>query len=339
MRNHPRLVLTSDDPDFDRESIQHWKDEGFDVSYLLFKGDAKSYERTIQRLADDLELGEKYAIVAYGLAASHALYIAQKPLPKLSTLIAYYPTKLPASSASSPFPPSLAVQVHLAGTQPFAPKYSSYNYPHAEPGFAEHDDENFDGVDAGLAWTRALGLVRKGFGIDMKEELESAWQEHLALEFQSKDASATMATMTSSPSVTHVPTLTGGITYADLHRFYADFFIPSNPLSFRTRLLSRTVGVDRIVDELLVKFRHTQEMDWILPGVETTDKEVEVVLVCVVGIRGGKLVKERIYWDQASVLVQVGLLDKGNLPVVGSEGARAVVDEESVEFNGLIPDW
>ncbi|KAI9720661.1 MAG: hypothetical protein M1812_002841 [Candelaria pacifica] len=339
MKNHPRLVLTSDDPDFDRETIQHWKDEGFDVSYLLFEGNSKSYERAIQHLADDLELGEKYAIVAYGEAASYALHIAQKPLPKLSTLIAYYPTTLPASSASSPFPPSLAVQVHLAGTQPFSPKYSSYSYPNAEPGFAEHDDENFDSVDAGLAWTRALGLVRKGFGIDVKEELESVWEEHLALEFQTKDASATMSTMISTPSVLHIPTLTGGITYSDLHRFYADFFIPSNPSSLNTRLLSRTIGVDRIIDELLVKFTHTQEIDWILPGVQATGKEVEIVLVCVVCVRGGKLVRERIYWDQASVLVQVGLLDRGKLPVVGREGARGVVDEESVVFNELIPDW
>lgn len=159
------------------------------------------------------------------------------------------------------------------------------------------------------------------------------------VEYKTKDASATMTTMISTPSVTHVPTLTGGTTYADLHRFYADFFIPSNPPSFRTRLLSRTIGVDRIVDELLVKFRHTQEIDWILPGVEATGKEVEIVLVCVVSVRGGKLVKERIYWDQASVLVQVGLLERGELPVVGREGARGLVDEGSVEFNGLIPDW
>lgn len=63
MKNHPRLVLTSDDPDFDRETVQHWKDEGFDVSYLLYEGNSRSYERAVHRLSEDLELGEKYGIV------------------------------------------------------------------------------------------------------------------------------------------------------------------------------------------------------------------------------------------------------------------------------------
>lgn len=122
------------------------------------------------------------------------------------------------------------------------------------------------------------------------------------------------------------------------------------------RLLSRTVGTDRIVDEMHVSFKHTQSIPWLLPGVPPTDKFVEIALVSVVCIRGGKLYHEHIYWDQASVLVQIGLLDpklvpkgfkikegaKGKvqrLPVVGGEAARKVVDEESEESNELVPDW
>lgn len=78
------------------------------------------------------------------------------------------------------------------------------------------------------------------------------------VEFATKDVDATMSTMVPSPYVNHVPTLTGGIGYKELHRFYKDFFIPMNPPSLNIRLLSRTVGTDRVVDEMFVKFRHTQ---------------------------------------------------------------------------------
>lgn len=154
--------------------------------------------------------------------------------------------------------------------------------------------------------------------------------------------------MVSEPYVNHIPTLTGGIGYKDLHRFYKDFFIPGNPPSLEMRLLSRTIGTDRIVDEMYVCFTHTQEIPWMLPGVMPTDKEVEVALVSVVCIRGGKLYHEHIYWDQATVLVQIGLLDpelvpNGNgrkrLPVVDAKGARKVLDEKSVQSNELLEGW
>ena len=157
-----------------------------------------------------------------------------------------------------------------------------------------------------------------------------------------------MKTMVPEPYVNHIPTLTGGIGYKDLHRFYKDFFIPGNPPSMTIRLLSRTVGTDRIVDEMYVHFKHTQEIPWMLPGVAPTDLEVEVALVSVVCIRGGKLYHEHIYWDQATVLVQIGLLDPElippgkrarRLPVVDAVGARKVVDKKSVQSNDLIEGW
>ena len=266
-------------------------------------------------------------------------------MSKLCTLVAYYPTELPAVAAG--FPPSLTVAVHLAQSQPKAPKtYRSYRYPHAEEGFAEVDLETYDKVSAGLAWSRTLAAVRKGFEIEV--DLEKVWEEHTALEFLHKDADSTMKTMVPEPYVNHIPTVTGGIGGKDLHRFYRDFFIPNNPPSLEFRLISRTIGTDRVVDEMFLSFRHTQEIPWMLPGVKPTDKEVEVALVSVVCIRGGKLYHEHIYWDQASVLVQTGLLDakmvpKGSfakrLPVVGREGARKVLDESSVPSNELIEDW
>ena len=166
-----------------------------------------------------------------------------------------------------------------------------------------------------------------------------------------------MATMVKSPYVNHVPTMTGGIGAKDLYRFYKDFFIPGNPPSLKITVLSRTVGVDRVVDEMLCTFRHTEVMHWMLPGIPATDREVEVVLVGVICIRGGKLYHEHIHWDQATVLVQVGLLDPKlvpagfktaemgrekevkRLPVVGREGARKVVDKDEGASNRLIPRW
>jgi hypothetical protein len=180
---------------------------------------------------------------------------------------------------------------------------------------------------------------------------EGRYADRYQVEFGTRDAAKTMATMVPQPYVNHVPTLTGGIGRDDLYRFYADFFIPNNPPSMNLKLLSRTIGVDRVVDEMFVSFKHTCEIPWMLPGIPPTNKQVEVALVSVVCIRGGRLYHEHIYWDQACVLVQLGLLDpkyvskewkeKGvkRLPVVGRESARKVLDEGSEPSNELIEDW
>lgn len=149
---------------------------------------------------------------------------------------------------------------------------------------------------------------------------------------------------------------TVGTGYKNVHRFYCDFVFPFRPPSLNIRLVSRTVGTDQIVDEMYMSFKHTQEIPWILPGVPPTDRFVEIAVVNIVSIRGGKLCHRQVYWDHASVLVQVGLLDPkfippsfqassgGNLqierlPVVGAEGARKVLDEDSEKSNALLPNW
>jgi len=166
-----------------------------------------------------------------------------------------------------------------------------------------------------------------------------------------------MSTFTShkEPHVTHIPTLTGGIGAAELERFYSQFFMPNNPPSMHLTLISRTIGADRVVDEMHVRFKHTQEVPWILPGVPATNKWVEVLVVSIVTVRGGKLYHEHVYWDQASVLVQTGLLDRNlvpetakklgveTLPIVGRRAARRVLfgwdGEEGEADNALNPDW
>ena len=92
--------------------------------------------------------------------------------------------------------------------------------------------------------------------------------------------------------------------------------------------VSRTLGADQLVDEMVVRFTHTSEIDWMLPGIAPTGRKVEVPLVAIVRFRDGKVAHEHIYWDQASVLVQIGRLDPADLPVAGVETARKVTDKD-----------
>ncbi|MCJ1406111.1 hypothetical protein MMC19_000176 [Ptychographa xylographoides] len=368
-KSAPRIYISAESAVFDEQILRNWKDEGFQVFYLPYNGHnrKKQYIQQINHIADALGLGETYALVAYGNAATVALELCVKPMAKLCALVAFYPTEQPKTATG--YPPGLEVVVHSAGSQKNPLNCKSYSYPDADIGFAERDLKEFDKVSSSLAWTRTLRIIRKGFGIEV--DLEEVWENHLAcesgafittrklvliilnsllctVEFVTKDADATMKTMVDEPYVNHIPTLTGGIGQKDLRRFYNDYFIPNNPPSMKMRLLSRTIGTDRVVDEMHVYFRHTLEIPWVLPGVEPTNKEVEVALVSVVCIRGGKLYHEHIYWDQATVLVQVGLLDpkfvpRGvsakRLPVVDASGARKARDETSVNSNDLIEGW
>ena len=101
--------------------------------------------------------------------------------------------------------------------------------------------------------------------------------------------------------------------------------------------VSRTVGVDRLVDEMIFRFTHTSAIDWMLPGIAPTGRLVEVPLVAIVQFRDGKVAHEHIYWDQASVLVQIGRLDPQGLPVAGGETAHKVLDT-SLPSNTLLGD-
>ncbi len=169
-------------------------------------------------------------------------------------------------------------------------------------------------------------------------DLVALWEAHCRYEFETRDVDATMATMTAEPYVNHVPTMTGGVGHDQLKRFYKYHFIGGNPPDTELVPVSRTVGADQIVDEMLFRFTHTSEVDWMLPGVAPTGRRVEVPLVAIVRFVDGKVAHEHIYWDQASVLVQVGLLDPAGLPVAGVATARKVVDQTQPS-NALMPRW
>ncbi len=168
-----------------------------------------------------------------------------------------------------------------------------------------------------------------------QEELTRLWEEHLKHEFETHDTGATIDTMVAEAYVNHVPVLTGGSGHAELRDFYSKHFIPLMPPDTEMVPVSRTIGEDRLIEEFVFKFTHTIRMDWMLPGIDPTGKPVEVAFVAVVEFTGDKLSAERIYWDQASVLVQLGLIAAGNMPVVGVEGARKVLDP-SIKSNELI---
>ena len=169
-------------------------------------------------------------------------------------------------------------------------------------------------------------------------DLAALWEAHCRHEFETRDADATMATMVDQPYVNHVPTMTGGVGRDQLKRFYKYHFIGANPADMELVPVSRTVGADRVVDEMVVRFTHTSEIDWMLPGVAPAGRKVEVPLVAVVHFRGGKVAHEHIYWDQASVLAQIGKLDPEGLPVAGAETARKVLDKDRPS-NTLMRAW
>ena len=169
-------------------------------------------------------------------------------------------------------------------------------------------------------------------------DLAALWEAHCRHEFETRDVDATMATMVAEPYVNHIPTMTGGVGHQELKRFYKYHFIGENPPDTALEPVSRTIGTDQIVDEMIFKFTHTSEIDWMLPGVKPTGKRVEVPLVAIVRFVDGKVAHEHIYWDQASVLVQIGLLQADGLPVAGVQTAHKVTNH-GLPSNALMTRW
>ena len=167
------------------------------------------------------------------------------------------------------------------------------------------------------------------------KDLGAMFDAHTDAEFKACDIEATMATMSAAPHVTHVPTMTGGFGRDDVRRFYATWFIGHWPKDTEITPLSRTVGEDRVVDEVIIRFTHDCDMPAILPGVKPTGRKAAIPFVVVVGFEDGKVQFERIYWDQASLLAQLGLIDAAKLPVSGAEQAARVLDP-SLPSNTLI---
>ena len=162
------------------------------------------------------------------------------------------------------------------------------------------------------------------------------FDEHVAAEFVDMDLDATMATMTDEPYVYHLPAMTGGVGAANVRQFYGDHFIGKWPQDIEIAPVSRTVGDDQVVDELVLSFTHDIDMPQLLPGIPPSGRHVRLPFCVVVRFEDGKVAHEHIYWDQASLLVQVGLLDPDELPVTGAEQAGNVLDPRARPLNELI---
>lgn len=225
-----------------------------------------------------------------------------------------------------------AIRHHFAGRD----DVQIHVYPGVDHAFANPARSSFNKQASDMAHTRTLALLRQQMGPHY--DLNALWEGHRACEFDVRDADATIETMVAQPYVNHIPTMTGGYGRELLRRFYRDHFISKSSKSTRAIPISRTLGVDRVVNEVLFCFTHDCEIDWMLPGVAPTGKYVEVGLVGIITFRGDKLMHEHIYWDQASVLVQIGLLDPTGLPVLGIEAAKKLIDP-SLPSNTLIPGW
>jgi carboxymethylenebutenolidase len=159
-----------------------------------------------------------------------------------------------------------------------------------------------------------------------QQQMVDLFQKHVNAELQG-DIETTIATMTDNPHLNHVPVMTGGVGREGVRRFYTNHLVGKFfPPDVNMTTVSRTVGSDQIVEELVISFTHTAAMDWLLPGVAPTSKHVIMALAVIVGFKGGKISHEHIYWDQAGVLVQVGLLNPEGLPVCGAESSQKVLN-------------
>ena len=284
-------------------------------------------------------------IVGHGPGARLALRFAARE-PAIVCAVACSPNAIDADGV----PPCPTV-IHIGGSDPtFAPpmpatlarvfaaqpQIALHIYPNAAANFEERNHHNYHRAAAGMARSRTLACLRAALGPTY--DLATLWDAHLFSEFADRDVDVSMSTMVEEPYVLVVPTVTGGTGKRDLHRWYSDHFHYQNPVDTHIVPISRTVGTDRVVDEFVFCCTHDRVMDWLLPGIAPTGKTIEVPMIAVVNFRGSRLYHEHIWWDQASVLVQVGLLDPTGLPVTGAEQAAAIQDETSPR-NRLIASW
>jgi len=264
--------------------------------------------------------------LAYLLAVRH----------KLEAAVGYYGVMIEKSLDEAK---NLAcpLMLHIAGLDPYgSPAVQAqiqvaladqtiHVYPNSDHAFARKGGMHYDPAAAELADLRTIEFLVRHLMIQ-PHSLEAIWAKHVEHEFATRSTEETLATMVEDAYVNHIPVLTGGVGKAQLREFYSKHFIPLMPPDTSLTPISRTIGDDQIVDEMIFRFTHTIRMDWMLPGVEPTGKPVEVPLVAIVKLRGDKLAHEHIYWDQASVLVQLGMLDPAQLPVAGIESSRKAQD-------------
>ena len=181
-------------------------------------------------------------------------------------------------------------------------------------------------IDRSFYWLVQNSAAAQGTQTMSQQAMMDVFKKHVDAELAG-DLATTMATMSADPHLNHVPTMAGGVGYEGVRNFYRDHLVGKFfPPDVKMTDVSRTVGENQIVEEVVISFTHTTTIDWLLPGVAPTGKPVEMAVAVIVGFKDGKISHEHIYWDQASVLVQIGLLDPKGLPVSGADSARKVLN-------------
>ncbi|KAI1346341.1 hypothetical protein F5Y01DRAFT_319866 [Xylaria sp. FL0043] len=344
-----------------------WAEEGYAVVQINPAGNERGEERDIATaLGEAIEalvkleacnVNDRFGLIVYGDPSDYAPDFA-------SALKAAYEAE-PRLIASVSFSTAWALSskpelLHLAGPTNPDPKVSPstrkhhYYYAAAKSAsFVLPSSQDFHYASAGVSHTRSLSFLRAALGGPFFD-LEAIWDEHTAHEFATRSVARTMGTMVDEPYVNHVPTLTGGMGRSALTEFYRERFIFANPADAALELVSRTVGVDRVVDEFVFSATHDRVIDWLLPGVPPTHKPLRIPFVAVVNIRGDRLYHEHIHWDQGTALAQAGLLPsylpfpyalpdppppgkrfEYRVPVAGAESAAKLEDAGACASNGM----
>ncbi|KAE9365592.1 hypothetical protein N431DRAFT_353906 [Stipitochalara longipes BDJ] len=330
----------------DPEPQQKWAEEGFAV--VEVKYDAETIEEDFRTgIAALKKLPESAAYSTVGVIVYE--------LPRSSPLTSIWSTPdiaaVVAFTGQEPSIPTASKPSLFHSTSKSIPPGAGHTYDNVKStNFILPSHEHYQASPASVAHTRSLGFLKKHLG-GPNFDLEAVWDEHTLYEFGERNVEKTMSTMVAEPY------MTGGIGRKALTNFYRGHFIFNNPKDTQLELVSRTVGVDRVIDEFIFCFTHDKVIDWLIPGIPPTNKHVRVPFTSVVNVRGDRLYHEHIAWDQASVLRQLGLLPeylpfpyelpggrkpgKGKrfeyrVPAAGLDTARKMVDEACVESNEML---
>ncbi|KAH8816773.1 hypothetical protein F5884DRAFT_232028 [Xylogone sp. PMI_703] len=350
----------------DPEPLQKWAEEGFTVAQITVPKLSSTWdsEDDFAKAIEWMKALNVYdglkGVIVYGCDRSlnndrlESLNSILGSISQIKAIVTYVPGIKHES-------PTLIHQVSIPGSSNVNTTikagdavYSYENVPSTNFVIPGHPD--YEAGAAGLAHSRSLAFIKKRLD-GPYFDLERIWDEHTLFEFGERNVEKTMSTMVEEPYVNHIPTLTGGIGRKALTDFYRNHFIFSNPEDTKLELVSRTVGTDRVIDEFIFSFTHDRVVDWLIPGIPPTHKQVRIPFTSIVNIRGDRLFHEHIAWDQATVLRQLGLLPKYlpfpyplpdgrapaagkrfeyRVPTAGVQTAEKLVDESSVLSNQML---
>lgn len=340
-----------------------WAEEGYAVVEIQRKALEGDDAAAVMSLAMEALAGceqcqpkDKIGVVAYDPSAWNLAAQHLGQIPSMAAVVIYTDADQAQSLASATVP----TIHHITGnaTTIRSESLTSYQYPGATGGhaFATPFQPAFDYTADAFSHTRSLTLLKRHMA-GPYFDLEQIWEEHCHYEFVDRSTEHTMSTMVQSPYVNHVPTLTGGVGREPLSSFYRSHFIFSNASDTELELVSRSVAIDRVIDEFIVKCTHNLEIDWLIPGIPPTGKKLQIPFTAVVNIRGDRLFHEHISWDQGTVLRQLGLLPEYlpfpypmpdgrtpapgkrfeyRLPVAGVETADKMRDRNAVPSNEML---